>query len=358
MQTLEFRKQTLTSLSLILTALWLLPAPSAAAQVKASGTHKQAVAGKDQKVTIKKAKAKKKKKKKDGWFPKLSVGITTSMVHTHQVPGVDNGLSLTLGAVLNGELRYTRGAHSWITQLGVTHAWSKTPTVGPFIKTADEANLKSLYEYRFRKYKKVALYGGLQLITPLAPGDLVAAQETVLRYQRVDGTEGIGLARADERTRLTKSFSPLIFKQLAGASARPYAQDLATLDVRMAIAGQEVWASGYTLADDKATPELELKELQDYQQLGLQLEAELGGKIKKNLVYAFRVELMYPFVTSIDTDLSGFDLLNTDLSFKLGLKISKWASLEYVFAAKRLPLIVNQWQITNNLVFSLTANIL
>ena len=120
-----------------------------------------------------------------------------------------------------------------------------------------------------------------------------------------------------------------------------------------------MWAQGLAVNDDQATLELELAELQDYQQFGLQLEAEVAGKLAKQLVYAFRLELMYPFVTSVDTgDLRGFDLLNAELSFKVGLKISKWASLDYVFAAKRAPMIVNQWQIINNLVFSVTANIL
>ena len=102
----------------------------------------------------------------------------------------------------------------------------------------------------------------------------------------------------------------------------------------------------------------DLKQLENFQQFGLQLETELTGKIKKELIYAFRVELMYPLYTSIDTELSGFDLLNTDISFKLGLKLGKWASLDYLFGAKRLPLIVDQWQLVNNLVLSITANIL
>ena len=92
--------------------------------------------------------------------------------------------------------------------------------------------------------------------------------------------------------------------------------------------------------------------------MGLQLETELGGKLNKRVAYAFRVELMIPFYTSVDTELTGFDLLNTELSFKVGLKMSKWASLDYVFSARRYPIIVDQWQVVNNLVLSLTADIL
>jgi hypothetical protein len=240
----------------------------------------------------------------------------------------------------------------------VVHAWSKTPTVGPFIKTADELNFKTFYEYRFGKTKMLGIFGAVQIIAPMAPGDLVAAADTDLILTRADGMQLTDVARKDRRYDLTPAFAPLIFKQLAGATLRPYEATLATVDLKLSLAGQEVWADGWTINDDKTTPELELVELRDYQQFGLQFEAEIGGKIKKNLVYAFRLELMYPFVTSIDTDLSGFDLLNTEISFKVGLKLAKWASLDYVLAAKRIPLIVDQWQLVNNLVLSFTANIL
>lgn len=350
---------SLASAVLLTAGALLVPTAAQAASVKAATVRKEAVAGKDQAVAIQvKKKKKAKKKTPEGWQGKLSLGATTSMVHTYQVTGVENGLSFSIGAVANGEARYQKGPHAFITTLAVAHAWSKTPTITPFVKTADELNLASRYEYRFRKAKSMALYGALQLVAPMAPGDLVAAQDTDLIYIERDGTQRSGIAPKDQRVRLTWAFSPLIFKQLLGATARPHKSEIVQLDVRLALAGQEVWANGYTIADDKATPALELTALRNYQQMGLQLEADLGGKIKKNLVYAFHMELMYPFVTSIHSDLSGFDLLNTVITFKLGLKIAKWASLEYVFGAKRLPLIVNQWQVTNNLVLSLVANIL
>ena len=51
-------------------------------------------------------------------------------------------------------------------------------------------------------------------------------------------------------------------------------------------------------------------------------------------------------------------LINADVSFKVGVKVTNWASLDYVFSAKRLPLIIDQWQVLNNLVLSITAQIL
>jgi hypothetical protein len=190
------------------------------------------------------------------------------------------------------------------------------------------------------------------------PGNLVTAKDTELLLLHNDGTSDPDSVRANRNYSLTNAFSPLVLKQLLGASLVPLEQPLATMTARLSLAGQEVWASGYAVNDDKTTPQLELKELQNFKQFGMQLEVELGGKIQPQLLYAFRLELMMPFYTDIKTSLSGFDLINTDLSFKLGLKLSSWASLDYVFMARRMPLVVNQWQVVNNLVLSITANIL
>jgi hypothetical protein len=359
MKTLNTITRSLPVIALLGTAMALQTSTPAYGQAKEAAQRADAKASTDQKVVVEPAKIDPKKApKKDGWFPKLTLAATLSMVHTRDVQGIDNGLSMSIGGAVNGELIYRHGQHSWITTLTGMHSWSKTPTVEPFVKASDEANLKSIYEYRFKKVDQLALFAGLQAITSMAPGSIVAAQDVPLVYNLLDGTQILGLAPRNQRVRITKGFNPFIFKQLLGLSARPYKSDLAQLDVKVSLAGQEVWADGFTIADVKTTPEIELAELQDYQQFGLQIEALLGGSIQKNLTYAFRLELMYPFVTSIDTPLSGFDLLNTDITFKLSLKISKWAALEYSFGAKRLPLIVDQWQVTNNLVLSVTANIL
>jgi len=300
----------------------------------------------------------KKKKLADGWHHNLTLGATLAMGQSLNVPGIDDGISLTLGAVVIGSVLYKYKQHRWTSSLSLVHAWAKTPSVKPMVKSADELNIKTGYQYVFKKMESVSFVAGLQLVTSIAPGDLVLAADTGLLLNQVDGTQLSDTALRGQRYRLTDAFEPLIFKQLAGFNVRPYETLLATLDVRLSLAGWEVWASGYAVNNDAGTDELDLKELQSFQQVGIQLEAIIAGNLSKRLSYAFALELMFPMYTSVETGLSGFDLLNTDLSFQVGLKMSKWASLSYVFSAKRIPVLVDQWQIVNNLVLSFTANIL
>jgi hypothetical protein len=299
-----------------------------------------------------------KKKDSDGWSGMLKASFNTALVHNKNVPGLDDGLNATLGVTIDSQAKYTRKKHTFLTTLKLVHTQTKTPTVKPFIKTADELNIKSLYAYDLDVWHKLSPFFALQLIAPLFPGNLVYAEDTPLIKNELDGTTRQALARANEPYEINPAFSPLTFKQILGIGAKPSEDPMASLDLKISFVGQEIWAQGYTINDDADTDEIDLDELQNYQQLGPQIEIALAGKLKKKLTYGFAAEFMFPVYTSVDTELSGFNLLNADISFKVGVEITKWASLNYQFSAKRTPLILDEWQILNNLVFSLTANVL
>ena len=361
MRTLYFQNRVTAALSFtFILALLFSAAPLRAQPMPAVSVKKEAPAAKSPMALKGAAKVKPKAPQgpADGWYPNLKVGFTTSMVHNHNLPGVDNGLNLSLGLVIDGGLLFLKGQHSWDSTMKIIHTQSKTPTLEPFVKTSDSFDLKTTYDFKFKRPAFLSVFATLQVNTPLFQGDLITRADTVISRLNADGTTSTHFATKNVRFRLTPSFSPLVFKQMAGVSVKPSRDPIASMDIKFSFTGQEVWADGYSVADDATTPQLEIKALRDYQQAGFQLDILLSGKLNNRVTYSFHAELMYPLMTSIDTNLRGFDLLNAEISFKVGIKISSWASLNYVYSAKRMPLIVNQWQVTNNLVLSLTANIL
>jgi hypothetical protein len=304
----------------------------------------------------KKKEAEKKEKKR--WSYKVKAGLNTSLVHNKNVPGIDDGLNATIGALVESEVTYEIAPHTWGARLKIVHTRAKTPTLDPFIKTADELNLKTFYKYDLGVWDKLSLIGSVQLITALFPGNLVYADSTTLIKNNLDGSTIFVQAFPHEPYEITPAFSPTLLKQAVGVTAQPATDPVASLDLTVTMAGLEVWARGYTVDDDGDTPEIELTELQSYQQVGPQLEAVLAGKIKEKLSYSFAAELMFPVYTSVDTELSGFNLMNADITFELSVEIKKWASLSYAFSAKRNPILLDEWQILNNLVLSLTASVM
>ena len=297
-------------------------------------------------------------KRTAGWEYRLSASLNGSLTYNHHVPGIDDGLSVTFGLALDGEVAFKWYEHRWETGLKLTSAWGKTATQKFLLKNADWAELYTRYVYRFRAWDHLfGLFAKLSLGASLFPGVLVYNEDKDLLYTLLDGTRIPDVAEKNQRLRITGAMTPLMLKQLLGASARPYDHPDAQLNLQLSFVGLEVWADGYTLDDDRSTPEKELRELQNYQQIGLQLDLTLSGELKKHLTYAFRAELMVPFVTSVSTPVKGFNLMNLDLGFKIGVKLSKWASLDYVFGAKRVPMLVSAWQLTTQLVLSIAINI-
>ncbi|MCA9538175.1 MAG: hypothetical protein KC620_04775, partial [Myxococcales bacterium] len=73
--------------------------------------------------------------------------------------------------------------------------------------------------------------------------------------------------------------------------------------------------------------------------------------------------VLYPFYSDPEanlngTPLEGAELINAEVSAKVSAKITNWASLDYVFSARYLPLIVDEWQVQNGLLVSAAFNLL
>lgn len=301
--------------------------------------------------------AKKPEKPKDGWFPKLSLGVNIALSSSDNVPGVDNGITFSLGGVLNGGLLMRFGRHKWESSLKIVHTQTKTPQLEPFIKTADNFDFKSAYSYQFVDSIKFGVRAGVSVTTQLFPGYFIPATAVDVTLLNVDTTQVQRSLQKEEAFQLTLPFSPLTFGQSVGFVAEPYRNKYTELDIELNVSAEQTWAAGYVLQDDATTPRLEFKQLRDYTQIGGELKISFEGKIDKFLNYSFYTKLMMPFFTSVPTELQGFELLNADVQFKVSLTLSKWAALNYVFRAQRTPLLTEKWQVSNNLVLSFTADI-
>jgi len=310
---------------------------------------------------VKKKKKKAKKKKKDGWHPSLDAGFNFAFAQSQGVVGVPDGISMALGLLLNGGLVFTHGAHSWITTLAVVHTQSKTPNIDLFIKSADKLELASYYQYRFPRLKMLGVFGGVKLATALLPGSLIVTEDTFVDRTPNDPTDFYDSLEAQKAFRLTEAFSPALFKQFAGGLVKPFEKKWMSIDIKLGFGGVEMWGQdGYVLNDNKDTAGvLELKQLQDYQQVGAELQLTVTGTaFDKILTYGLHAEVMYPFYTSIDTgDLKGAELFNTEFKATVGIKLWKWVSLNYALAVLRIPLIQEDWQVTNTLLLTVKANL-
>jgi hypothetical protein len=127
-------------------------------------------------------------------------------------------------------------------------------------------------------------------------------------------------------------------------------------DARLGFGAWETFVrDGYFVEDNADTADLlELRQMQDSVQIGPELGMILSGAAKEILTYRASALFMQPVYVrqDIDTKIEGIDRMNMEFEVGLGVKITKYMAVNYTFKAYRQPLIIDDWQIQNNLLFS------
>ena len=295
--------------------------------------------------------------KAPGWHPLLKAAANLSFSHNRSVVGNADGANWNIGTLLNGGLNWLNASgHSWENNLKWQLNYTRTPTLNRFTKAVDGLDFNSTYLYNIPSIKWLGPFAELVLQTPVFPGyDIRSADVTIIKLDKDGNPSAPETIAAKDDINLTGAFAPALVKESAGVFADALNRTEIKLNFRAGMSAWEIWArDGYTVADDAATPELELKIIQDSVSFGSGAIAKATGALRPEVTYEAKAEAMYPFVHTSKTSLSGIDLLNLDFNFILQVKLQKWLSLDYTFKALRLPLIADKWQIQNGLLLSAT----
>lgn len=314
--------------------------------------------------------------KVDGWALQLQVGLNLSLSDSRAVPGIEDGTTYQLGGAIKGSARLLSGDHEWRNTLDITHSRTSAPPLDEFIKSADDATLKSMYLYHIPSIPWLGPFARLRMSTALFPGELLLAADAPYQIDGATTQDAMGNPIPDTvilpgRTalELTSAFEPLLMRQSAGAFANPLTSGVLNLTISLGAGAQEIITQGgQVVADNPDTPFIEINSLKDSTQVGLEVEVSAEGALTEMVTYSLTVNTLTPFYSDPDTSaadpetgevLEGpAELTNIDISGKLGVKLARWASLDYVLAAKYLPLIVPEWQVTNSVLLNASFNLL
>lgn len=296
--------------------------------------------------------------KPQGWELGLELGANFSFGHSSNVVGNPDGSTIQVGGILGANANYRAGQHEWRNGLTITHTQAMTPQIDQFVKTVDNAELRSMYLYSMESVPWLGPFARFRLQTQLLAGYSINAEDKTISLD--GGPEE--LLPSQEAYALTKAFEPLALRQSAGAFARPVESKEITTIITLGVGAQEILTRGGRIISDNAdTPDvIEIVSLKDSTQVGGELEFDLKGEHNKFITWSLQANLLYPFVTetSIDTDLEGVELINVDFSGKLSVKLADWASLDYVLTARRVPLVVDAWQVQNGLLLTTSFKLL
>lgn len=296
--------------------------------------------------------AKTREEKAQGWTRSLDLNFNGSFSHSDHVVGAPDGSTVQLGIVLGGDANLVREKHEWENELELQHSQSRSPALDRFIKSIDQLNIQTTYLYHLDSPDWFGPFARASLSTSVLEGYEVRAADTNVDRIADDGTVTNEVVLAEADIALTDPFEPMLLKQTLGVFADPVREEDIQLRTKAGLGLQEIVVrDGYAVTGEDAGV-LTLTQLRGANEVGAEAELDLTGKSGENVTYEATLNFFYPVASSSDIEFDGLDALNTALTGKVSVKLSGWASLDYVVGVKRLPMILDEWQVSNGLILT------
>jgi hypothetical protein len=296
------------------------------------------------------------KKRPDGWAPGIAIGGTFNLMDTRNVVGSMDGTAVTLGAALDAALEFNAGIHEWRNSLLGAAGTTYTPSLGEFVKTSDGLAFQSIY--LLHAIEILGPYARFAFDTQMFPG--MDVRPSAVDYE-VSNLDGSTTSYNGRRLALTDPFKPFNLKEGLGLFVQPLNQTQIHMEARAGFGAQETLAKdNLAVTDDSSTPQIEAKQLDDFYQIGAEATFNVWGffDTTKRVSYTAGIGVLVPFTTSAlpPGDDRGLGEL-TDVEGTLGLnaKLFDWASLGYRLQVVRQPMLVDKWQISNNVLITIGA---
>jgi hypothetical protein len=297
--------------------------------------------------------APKKDAPRDGWSPRLTLGATGSFGDNRSVVGQTDGGTLGFGLKFDVGADYRHGHHEWRNLLNLAAGLTRTPVLPVFVKSADVLALESIYLYHvtpwFGPFVRATMLTSMFRGADIRPAPVTYA---------ITRTTGVVDEKKGSHLVISEPFRPITFKQSVGPFLRPVEREMVNVEVRAGLGGQETIARGQlAVSDDAATPAIEVKELDNVNQLGVQAAMDVWGAVSdKRVTYRVGIDVMVPVAHSMlraGDDRTAFDLTNIEMGGALSFKLVDWASLDYELKAIREPQVLDAFQVRNTLLLTL-----
>ncbi|MCX7958727.1 MAG: hypothetical protein N3B13_06745 [Deltaproteobacteria bacterium] len=292
---------------------------------------------------------------KDGWLLRLKSDFGVNYGHNSNVVGQTDGTTLLMDFGIDSGFDMKKGSHQWRTSLVISETFTRTPLIDEFMSSADTLKIDTMYLYYLVKIFGVYARTGADM--PLfAHYDY---QPSPVNYviTQIDGTINM---RTAKKVQITEPLSPLNIYAGAGPFLRPFSRKYANAEIMLGLGMKKTVVDGGDLvvSDNADTPERELREMGDVMQVGGESIFKFWGELSDGrIIYSAQSVFLYPIYADPDpakSSLSGIDIMNIDATAKIEFRLVSFIFLSYEIKAVRQPLLVDKWQIQNNIVLKIS----
>lgn len=292
----------------------------------------------------------KKKKDKENLDATLSTAASVSVTQNEDVVGEIDGFSTLFSLGVTGGLEYIHGRNLWQNTLTVNESWARTPSLERFVKSNDQIDYESLYNYFALDW--LGPFARFNLESSLFDTTIVTAEPKDYAIARLDGTTQTltGVTEVE----LSESFEPLTLNESVGVFAEPVRGDTITWKIRLGAGARETFARGVIAnKDDDATDVIELVELDNVYQGGLEGFTGVEGKLGSGkFTYRAGASALIPFLNNDDQDRDALELMRWGLHAGLEMAVVEWLGVNYKLNVLKDPQLLDATQIQNNLLLT------
>lgn len=287
--------------------------------------------------------------KKQGMDGTFSLGANVNLASNSHVVGQVDGYSFLFGLTLLGGLDYVHGPHEVRNTLKLSQAWARTPVVDELIKANDVLDVESVYNYFILSW--FGAFGRLNLETSILNSEDVRAEPATYRITRTNGDVDTAFT---SRLTLADAFQPFTLNESVGLFAEPIQSKPFSLSIRTGIGARETFADGVlVLTNDDATPEVDVTELGDVYQAGVELFVGAKGEFQgKRVTYNVGGSVLVPFLNNDDQNRDAFALTKVGLTAGVNFSVFEWMAIVYTLKILDDPQLIDELQVQNNLLFT------
>jgi hypothetical protein len=268
---------------------------------------------------------------------------------------VELGLGLRLGARWIAEM--FRGQHEFRNTLSLNEALTRTPLIDGFVIANDSFKEEALYFYHLPKIEWFGPFARYSFATSIFQGTDVRPTEIDYLRTRQNGNTQDFLNRS--RLQLTNVFAPSRMRESIGVFAEPISGDAFNVDLRLGVGALQVWGAGNFIVDEvvegagaDGRDQALVSELDTFGQAGAEFAVEASGTNETGTIsYSATFDMLTPFLnTAASDDLSAWEATNYEAGINLGFAANEWLGVSYQFNALKVPSLVDEWQVTNQLL--------
>jgi hypothetical protein len=293
-----------------------------------------------------------------GWQKRSKMSLSGSLTENKKVIGQVDGVAANLGLKLNNVANYNSKKHEWRNTLLLTLASLRTPVLPRMVKTDDVLGVDSIYLYHGDRYEWFGPFTRLAVDTALLSSYDVRAEKNSYLITDDDGTTR---RETTDRLRLTTPFSPAVFKESFGGFIQARRSQILTLEFRLGLGTRQSFAANqYALDDKEDTAEIEVIELRDEKEAGVEFTTTaLGSSNDEKISYKITYEVMVPYFSSVEkkAKASPWEKRSYEASATVSYHFVEWASLDYTTKLIRQPLVQKETQFSQAFLASINYSV-